>query len=176
MLALGQHLDDFAESFVMSAFRNGALRTMKAHYLNDDGDVRIIRPLALCRERDTREYAHACTLPIIPENCPACFSGPTIRYKVKRLLAKEEGENASLFSVLARAMKPLMTTQGHRAVLEAGEVLPDRAVLEAAPEGFTRSTLRPPSAVVATSTCGSRSEAGEEGGVEFPSVGEVWND
>ena len=30
VLALGQHLDDFAESFVMSAFRNGLLRTMKA--------------------------------------------------------------------------------------------------------------------------------------------------
>merc|ERR1719313_1913019 len=32
-LALGQHLDDLAESFVMSAFQNGALRTMKANYL-----------------------------------------------------------------------------------------------------------------------------------------------
>ena len=30
MLALGQHLDDLAESFVMSAFNNGRLRTMKA--------------------------------------------------------------------------------------------------------------------------------------------------
>jgi tRNA(Ile)-lysidine synthase TilS/MesJ len=29
VLALGQHLDDLAESFVMSAFHNGALRTMK---------------------------------------------------------------------------------------------------------------------------------------------------
>lgn len=34
VLALGQHLDDFAESFVMSAFHNGRLGTMKAHYLN----------------------------------------------------------------------------------------------------------------------------------------------
>jgi len=45
VLALGQHLDDLAESFVMSAFHNGSLRTMKAHYSNDKGDVRIIRPL-----------------------------------------------------------------------------------------------------------------------------------
>jgi tRNA(Ile)-lysidine synthase TilS/MesJ len=32
VLALGQHLDDLAESFLMSAFHNGRLRTMKAHY------------------------------------------------------------------------------------------------------------------------------------------------
>jgi len=145
VLALGQHLDDLAESFVMSAFRNGMLRTMKAHYMNDDGDVRIIRPLALCREKDTREYAHVAALPIIPENCPACFSGPTIRYKMKRLLAKEEGENASLFSVLARTMKPLMTSEGHCSVLAAGRLSsPSKNLCKAAPVGFRRSNLSPP--------------------------------
>ena len=34
VLALGQHLDDCAESFMMSLFHNGLLRTMKANYLN----------------------------------------------------------------------------------------------------------------------------------------------
>ena len=141
VLALGQHLDDLAESFVMSAFRNGLLRTMKAHYLNDDGDIRIIRPLALCRERSTREYAHAAALPVIAENCPACFSGPTVRYKVKKMLAKEEGENGNLFQVLAKAMRPLMTSAGHAAVAGAagGEVGVD--VLRAAPAGFVPAQL-----------------------------------
>ena len=32
MLALGQHLDDIAESFIMGAFMNGELRAMKACY------------------------------------------------------------------------------------------------------------------------------------------------
>ena len=32
VLAMGQHLDDLAESFLMSIFHNGALRTMKANY------------------------------------------------------------------------------------------------------------------------------------------------
>jgi hypothetical protein len=32
VLALGQHLDDLTESFLMSVFHNGRLRTMKAHY------------------------------------------------------------------------------------------------------------------------------------------------
>jgi tRNA 2-thiocytidine biosynthesis protein TtcA len=32
VLAFAQHMDDFAESFMMSFFFNGDLRTMKAHY------------------------------------------------------------------------------------------------------------------------------------------------
>jgi tRNA 2-thiocytidine biosynthesis protein TtcA len=32
VLALGQHLDDLVESFLMSVFHNGRLRSMKAHY------------------------------------------------------------------------------------------------------------------------------------------------
>ena len=32
VLAIGQHLDDLAESFLMSFFHNGIMRTMKANY------------------------------------------------------------------------------------------------------------------------------------------------
>ncbi len=32
VLAMGQHLDDLAESMIMSIFHNGFLRTMKANY------------------------------------------------------------------------------------------------------------------------------------------------
>ncbi len=35
VIALGQHLDDLAESFIMSSFHNGLLRTMKANYTID---------------------------------------------------------------------------------------------------------------------------------------------
>ena len=38
-LVLAQHLDDLAESMLMSAFHNGRLRTMKACYVNK-GEVR----------------------------------------------------------------------------------------------------------------------------------------
>ncbi|KAG5192248.1 pyridoxal phosphate-dependent transferase, partial [Tribonema minus] len=49
-LVLAQHLDDLAESFMMSFLHNGQTRTMKANYLNDAGDVSIIRPLIYTRE------------------------------------------------------------------------------------------------------------------------------
>ena len=93
VIALAQHLDDLAESFLLSAFHGGKLKTMKAHYVNDDGDLRIIRPLVYVRERQTRDFAHDNSLPVIADSCPACFSMPTQRQHMKELLAAEEGSS-----------------------------------------------------------------------------------
>ena len=56
-LMLRQHLDDCAESFLMSAFHNSQLFTMKANYWNKEKDLRIIRPLVYVRETETRKFA-----------------------------------------------------------------------------------------------------------------------
>jgi len=109
VIALAQHLDDLAESFLMSAFHGGRLQTMKAHYLNNDGDLRIIRPLVYIRERLTRDFALSSHLPVIPDSCPACFSMPTQRQHMKELLASEESENKLLFKSLLTTLKPLMS-------------------------------------------------------------------
>jgi len=108
VLALAQHLDDLAESFLMSAFHQGRLGTMKAHYTNDAGDIRIIRPLAYVRETQTDAFAREARLPLIPDSCPACFSAPTERAHFKTLLAQEEKHNPQLFAKLLHAMRPLM--------------------------------------------------------------------
>ena len=108
VLALAQHLDDLAESFLMSAFHGGKLNTMKAHYTNNDGDIRIIRPLVYVRERQTTDFSREAALPIIPDNCPACFRMPTEREHMKQLLAAEEKRHHQLFKSLLTAMKPLM--------------------------------------------------------------------
>ena len=108
VLALAQHLDDLAESFLLSAFHGGQLRTMKAHYLNDAGDTRIIRPLVYVRERQTRDFAHRADLPVVPDSCPACFKAPTQRQHMKELLAREEKCNRTLFSSILSTMRPLM--------------------------------------------------------------------
>lgn len=107
VLALGQHLDDVAESFLMSAFRGGQLRTMKANYTNQDGDIRIIRPMIYVRERQTTDFAKEVELPVIADSCPACFDMPTEREHMKRLLAEEETHNKGLFKSLKTALNPL---------------------------------------------------------------------
>ena len=108
VLALAQHLDDLAESFMMSAFHQGKLDTMKAHYINDAGDIRIIRPLVYARENQTAAFAQSADLPIIPDSCPACFTAPTQRAYFKQMLAMEEKQNKQLFGSLLSAMRPLM--------------------------------------------------------------------
>ncbi len=109
VLVLAQHLDDLAESFLMSAFYNGRLRTMKAHYVNDAGDLRVIRPLVYVRERQTADFAAREGLPVIRDNCPACFRMPTKRQHIKMLLAAQEKENNLLFDSLLSTMRPLMS-------------------------------------------------------------------
>jgi tRNA 2-thiocytidine biosynthesis protein TtcA len=108
VLALGQHLDDLAESFLMSAFHRGRLETMKAHYLNDAGDVRVMRPLLYVRERQTAAFAAGAGLPAIRDNCPACFRVPTERMRIKQLLAEQERLFPHLFANLLHTLRPLL--------------------------------------------------------------------
>jgi len=44
-----------------------------------EGDLRVIRPFIYVRETDTRLFAESANLPVIPENCPACFEAPKVR-------------------------------------------------------------------------------------------------
>ena len=43
-----------------------------------EGDLRVIRPFVYVRERDLRSFAASVKLPVIPENCPACFEAPKV--------------------------------------------------------------------------------------------------
>ena len=107
-LVLAQHLDDLAESFMMSVMHNGFLRTMKANYKINAGDLSVIRPLAYCRESLMTDFAKSANFPIINENCPACFEEPKERARMKKLLSKEETLYPSFYDNIKRAMLPLM--------------------------------------------------------------------
>ncbi len=108
VLVLAQHLDDLAESFLMSAFFNGRLRTMKAHYRIDAGDLRVIRPFVYVRERQTADFVRRAGLPTTQDNCPACFRMPTQRQHMKALLAGLETTHRRLFHSLLETIRPLM--------------------------------------------------------------------
>ena len=141
VLALGQHLDDLAESFLMSAFRNGNLRTMKANYKVQKGDLRVIRPLVYVRERQTAEYAKQAQLPVIKDNCPACFAAPKERRRIKMLLSEEEFENSNVFSSLLQCMRPLISV---RTALKPEDLLANEDMDEA--EDYTAEEALQPCA------------------------------
>ena len=60
--SIAQHLDDCAESFLMSIMHNGFIRTMKANYKINAGDVSVIRPLVYCRESLMTEFVSGLVL------------------------------------------------------------------------------------------------------------------
>ena len=108
VLALGQHLDDLSESLMMSMCHNGKIQTMKAHYINDAKDLRIIRPMVYVRERQLADFSKTADLPVIADSCPACFSMPTEREYFKHWLLEEEKRIPNLYKNLLSAMKPML--------------------------------------------------------------------
>ena len=108
VLALGQHLDDLSESLMMSMCHNGKIQTMKAHYINDAKDLRIIRPMAYVRERQLADFAESANLPVIADSCPACFTMPTERDHFKQWLLTEEKRTPNLYKNLLSAMRPML--------------------------------------------------------------------
>lgn len=93
---------------MMSVMHNGFLRTMKAHYTINEGDLAVIRPLVYCRESLMTDFAKSNGLPIINENCPACFEEPKERARVKKLLSREELNYPNFYDNIRRSLIPLM--------------------------------------------------------------------
>lgn len=73
-----------------------------------EGDLAIIRPFVYIRELQTKRYAKWNNLPVITENCPACFSEPKERRRIKILLAAQENMFPDLFKILRATLHPLM--------------------------------------------------------------------
>lgn len=62
-LALGQHLDDIAVSFLISCCRGGGLTTMGPNVPSDDDAIRVIRPFAYVEEKMTIQAASMLNIP-----------------------------------------------------------------------------------------------------------------
>merc|ERR1712146_743334 len=86
---------------------------MKANYLIKQEDVRVCRPLVYVREKQTAEFAQENNLPIISDNCPACFAAPKERHRTKLLLSGLEFEHRDLFSRLLSTVVPLLDIRTH---------------------------------------------------------------
>ena len=81
---------------------------MKANYTIDKGDLRVIRPLVTCREKLFKDFSDQVKLPVISDNCPACFSAPKERHRIKLMLAQQENLFPDLFQSILKTIAPLM--------------------------------------------------------------------
>jgi tRNA 2-thiocytidine biosynthesis protein TtcA len=102
-VVLGHHRDDILETFLLNLFHGGRLAAMPPKLLNDEGDVTVLRPLALVAEADCARFARALGYPIIP--CDLCGSQEGLqRAQVKALLDEWERRHPGRRQVMFRAL------------------------------------------------------------------------
>ena len=102
-LALGHHLDDVAETFIMNLFNGGTLNCfMPVTYLSK-ADITVIRPMIFARESDCARVARKEGLPVKKSSCPA--DGTTEREEVKQFLSSLEPKYGNVRNKILDAMQ-----------------------------------------------------------------------
>lgn len=102
-IALGHHLDDVAETFIMNLFNGGTLDCfMPMTYLSRK-DIYMIRPMIFARESDCARVARKENLPVVKSKCPA--DGTTERQEVKEFLNSLEKKYGNVREKILGAMQ-----------------------------------------------------------------------
>ncbi|MBK5926409.1 tRNA 2-thiocytidine(32) synthetase TtcA [Rhodobaculum claviforme] len=102
-VVLGHHRDDILETFFMNLFHGGRLASMPPKLVNEDGDLTVLRPLALVAEADCARFTRAMGYPVIP--CDLCGSQEGLqRAQVKALLDGWEASHPGRRQVMFRAL------------------------------------------------------------------------
>ena len=83
-IALGHHLDDAAETFMMNLLLESRIGCFAPVTYLSRKDITMIRPLIYIREREAVAATQRLQLPVVESKCPA--NGLTKREDVKKLL------------------------------------------------------------------------------------------
>ena len=103
-LALGHHRNDILETFFLNFFFAGKIETMPPKFVNDAGDLVVLRPLAFCKESDIETYAQHLNFPIIP--CNLCGSQENLqRKKVKQMIEDWDADFPNRSSIMMNALQ-----------------------------------------------------------------------
>ncbi|OAT81261.1 tRNA 2-thiocytidine biosynthesis TtcA family protein [Desulfotomaculum copahuensis] len=85
-VALGHHLDDVLETFLLNLFFTGRFQTFTPVTFLDRSGVTVIRPLACLPQEHVHELARLERLPVLENPCPA--SGRTRRQEVRQVVTE----------------------------------------------------------------------------------------
>lgn len=109
-IALGHHRDDLVSTFFLNLFFHAKISSMPPKLLSDDGKHVVIRPLAMCSEKDITDYADWKQYPIIP--CTLCGSQENLQRKiVKRMMAEWETQTPGRIDTIAKALGDIRASQ-----------------------------------------------------------------
>ncbi len=101
-IALGHHLDDAAETFMMNLFSGGRISCFSPVSYLSRKDLYMIRPLVLARESIITSAAERNNLPVVKSRCPA--DGVTHRQKMKDFLVSMEKDYPGIQEKIVSAM------------------------------------------------------------------------
>ena len=101
-IALGHHLNDALETFMMSLTFEGRLHTFAPRSYLSRMDLTLIRPMIYVLEKDIVTIARQLELPVVANNCPA--DGTTKRADMKSLLEQMEKDNPFLIERMQSAI------------------------------------------------------------------------
>lgn len=93
-LALGHHLDDAAETFMMTLLYEGRIGCYSPVTVYEDKGISVIRPLLYTREADIKSIVKKEKLPVVESMCPE--DGNSKREEVKTEIRELEKTNKGL--------------------------------------------------------------------------------
>lgn len=102
-IALGHHLDDAVETFMMSLWHEGRIGCFSPVTWYDDRNISVIRPLIYTKESDIRSLVKKAALPCVKSLCPE--DGNTEREHIKEYLHSFDREHRGLYRRILGAME-----------------------------------------------------------------------
>lgn len=117
-VALGHHMDDAVETFMLSLFYESRISCFLPVTYLDRTDLTVIRPMLYMTEREVINFARRQALPICPSGCPV--DKVTKREDIKALLKTLERDYHDLRAHIFGAMQryPLNGWEPHSPRLE----------------------------------------------------------
>lgn len=102
-IALGHHMDDAAETFLMNLFSGGRAECFSPVSYLSRKDLYMIRPMIFAYEKDIERVVGKENLPIVKSNCPADEN--THREEMKQLLKELEKKYPAIRQKIVGAMQ-----------------------------------------------------------------------
>ncbi len=102
-LALGHHLDDAVETFMMSLLLGGRIGCFSPVTVYEDSGLTVIRPLVYTEERAVKALVRAADLPVVPNPCPE--DGTSERRRMKDYLRSFDRDHRGLYDRVIGAME-----------------------------------------------------------------------
>lgn len=102
-IALGHHLDDAAETFMMNLLNGGRAECFSPVTYLSRKDLTMIRPMIFARESDCARVVRANSLPVVKSRCPA--DGATERQAMKEMLSSLEKKYGNVREKILGAMQ-----------------------------------------------------------------------